>query len=127
MTEREAVRYLRARGYEIRLHGLILGPDMDELARRYRAGEGLDQLAADFGASSLAVRNALHRAGVTLRPQGRGPGIRQPNRNHKFDWQEARRRRAAGQTLKAIGAALGVAPSTVHAALCKMDERDASR
>jgi hypothetical protein len=42
--------------------------DRAELARRYRAGESVNQLASAFGTSTSVIREALVRAGVKMRP-----------------------------------------------------------
>jgi hypothetical protein len=50
-------------------HNRHVGLDNDELARRYRAGEALDQLAADADMTVNGVQARLRRIGVPPRRQ----------------------------------------------------------
>lgn len=45
---------------------------LDLVARRYRKGEGVRELAAAFGCSEAAIRNALKLRGVVARRQRHG-------------------------------------------------------
>jgi hypothetical protein len=42
--------------------------DVDEIRRRYEAGESLAEIGAAMGASDTTVRNAMVRAGIPTRP-----------------------------------------------------------
>ena len=48
---------------------------MDELARRYCAGESVREVAAGTGVHYVTVFNRLRDAGVVMRPPGREPRL----------------------------------------------------
>jgi hypothetical protein len=50
-------------------HGLDTA-EVNEVAARYRAGEGIREVAASIGSSYGTVRAALQAAGVPIRPRG---------------------------------------------------------
>ena len=81
-----------------------------EIARRYRAGETLDMIAATTGLDPSTVRYRLRRAGVALRRTGKVPG------QSRLDLPVAEiiRRHRARQSTQAIGRALGVSADTIH-------------
>jgi DNA-binding CsgD family transcriptional regulator len=81
-----------------------------EIARRYRAGETLDMIAAMTGLNPSTVKYRLRRAGVALRRTGKAPG------QGRLDLPVAEiiRRYRAGQSTHAIGRALGVSADTIH-------------
>jgi hypothetical protein len=54
--------------------------DPEELARRYRDGASLDDLAVLCGCTGGRIRNILAALGVDIRPRGFNPGGNQPNK-----------------------------------------------
>jgi hypothetical protein len=84
-------------------------PSIDELVRRYRAGESCAAIAAAIGSSPMAVHMRLKRAGVKLGPRGRpvrpAPGVMDA---------EPVARYAAGESLGVIAAATGLRPAAIH-------------
>lgn len=79
--------------------------DIQEAARRYRAGETSTALASEAGIAPSTMCNRLRRAGVELRGKGSTP---------VFDPDKLRRlfeMRAAGDKLEYVAAILGVSVS----------------
>lgn len=50
--------------------GKLAGADLEEIARRYQAGESTTQLGNAFGVSGNAIGMRLRQLGVQLRPRG---------------------------------------------------------
>jgi transposase-like protein len=84
-------------------------PDqMQDMVRRYKAGEGLNALARDYGCTAGNVRFILLRRGVTMRPLGKPP-MSDEKLNLIHD------RRLAGASFREIGDELGIQAHTVQA------------
>jgi hypothetical protein len=83
---------------------------IDELVRRYRAGESCAAIAAATGSRPTTVQGRLKRAGVKLRPPGR------PASRGLIDVADADlvARYRAGETCPAIAAAIGMSESMVY-------------
>jgi hypothetical protein len=90
--------------------------DVDEIRRRYEAGESLAAIGAVMGASDTTVRQAMIRAGIPTRPGPRAAGERRgPLR--RLDVAEIRRRWDAGETIGDIARAIGASESGVYRAI----------
>ena len=76
-----------------------------EVARRYVAGETIDELAAVFGCSNQPIRRVLEEAGVPLR--------RRSHRAADVDVDELVRLYKAGATQDELAAQFGVSRVTV--------------
>jgi DNA-binding CsgD family transcriptional regulator len=83
---------------------------IDEMIRRYRAGETLAMLAAATGLRLTAIYRRLKGAGVKLRPPGRRPST---GGLGATDADLVARYRA-GETCKLIAAATGLSESVVR-------------
>jgi hypothetical protein len=83
---------------------------IDELVRRYRAGESCAVIAAATGSRPTTVQARLKRAGVKLRPPGR-PASRGSDGVTDADLVVRYR---AGETVEAIAAATSLSKSVVH-------------
>jgi DNA-directed RNA polymerase specialized sigma24 family protein len=88
----------------------MTGPSIDELVRRYGAGESCATIAARSGLRPSTVLWRLKRAGVKLRPPGRPsirglPGVADADLVTRYK---------AGETCAEIAAATGLPGSTVH-------------
>jgi hypothetical protein len=90
--------------------------DLDEIRRRYQAGESLATIGAAMGGSDTSVRHAMVRAGIPTRPGPRPAGERR-GPLHRLDLEEIRRRREAGETVVTIAQAIGASESGVHRAI----------
>ena len=90
--------------------------DVDEIARRYQAGESLAEIGAAMGASDTRVRNAMVRVGIPTRPGPRPAGERR-GPLHRLDVDGIRRRREAGETIKGIARAISASDSGVGRAI----------
>lgn len=86
--------------------------DVDEIRRRYGAGESLAAIGAVMGASDTTVRNAMVRAGIPTRPGPRPAGERR-GPLHRLDVEEIRRRCEAGEKIAGIARAIGASESGV--------------
>ena len=75
--------------------------DVEEVRRRYEAGESLAEMGAAMGASDTTVRHAMVRAGIPTRPGPRQAGERR-GPLHRLDLEEIRRRREAGEKIVGI-------------------------
>ena len=86
---------------------------IDELVRRYHAGESCAAIAAATGSRPTTVQARLKRAGVKLRPPG------SPASRGTLDATDADlyNRYRAGETGTAIAAATGLSESTVYGRL----------
>lgn len=81
-----------------------------KIKKSYLAGRSLRETGRDHGLSHLVVRRALLDAGVPMRL----PGFRNPHRNAQImDMHEQ------GETLQAIGTALGVSRQRIHQVIAK--------
>lgn len=87
--------------------------DIDNLVRRYVAGEKQQALAEAFGVSVAVVRNRLLKAGVQMRTRSEwntgAARVRLP-----VDDAEIARRYLAGESEKALAAALGTSRSAIR-------------
>ena len=72
--------------------------DLEEIRRRYEAGESLAEIGAAMGASDTTVRNAMVRVGIPTRPGPRPAGERR-GPLHRLDVDEIRHRRKAGEKI----------------------------
>jgi hypothetical protein len=89
------------------------GVSIDELVRRYRAGETTPATGASIGVSAKTVRRWLMRAGVTLRPPGWVAG----RRGLELDDADLIAYYRSGETLTEILKATGIGRSTVRSGL----------
>jgi hypothetical protein len=90
--------------------------DVDEVRRRYQAGESLAEIGAAMGASDTTVRHAMVRTGIPTRPGPRPAGERR-GPLHRLDVEEIRRRREGGETILGIARAIGASESGVSRAI----------
>jgi hypothetical protein len=90
--------------------------DVDEIHRRYQAGESLAEIGAAMGASDTTVRHAMVRAGIPTRAGPRPAGERR-GPLHRLDIAEIRRRYQAGDAIAAIARAIGASESGVGRAI----------
>jgi hypothetical protein len=87
--------------------------DVDEIRRRYEAGESVAGIGAAMGASDTSVRHAMVRAGIPTRP-GPRPAREPRGPLHRLDVEEVCRRWEAGETIAAIAEAIGASISGVR-------------
>ncbi len=92
------------RGYQ-----RLSAPAVDEIWVRLRAGHAAKPTARQLGLPTSTVRTYLLRCGG-IRPE---PRRRAPGRLSHTEREEISRGLAAGQSIRAIAAALGRAPSTI--------------
>ena len=90
--------------------------DVEEVRRRYEAGESLAAIGAAMGASDTTVRHAMVRVGIPTRPGPRPAGERR-GPLQRLDVAEIRRRYQAGETIKGIARAIGASESGVGRAM----------
>jgi hypothetical protein len=90
--------------------------DVDEVRRRYEAGESLAGIGEVLGVSGTTVRHAMIRAGIPRRPGPRPAGERRGPLRH-LDVDEIRRRWEAGETVVEIAQAIGASRGGVRLAL----------
>jgi hypothetical protein len=87
--------------------------DLDEIKRRYEAGESLAKIGTAMGVSDTAVHHAMVRAGIPRLPGSRPAGERRgPQR--RIDVDEVRRRWEAGETIGTIARAIGASDKGVR-------------
>jgi DNA-binding Lrp family transcriptional regulator len=86
------------------------GLSIDEMFRRYKAGETCGDIGAAAGLSESSVARRLRQQGIKLRPGSKRPGSGQID----LTVAEIARRYRAGQTLTIIAATTGMDPSTVR-------------
>jgi transposase-like protein len=99
--------------------------DLDEVERRFDAGDTVDAVAADLGVTPRTIRNHLHAAGRPLLLQRRGRGIN-PYGPDRFRpaalddplWLQTRYV-AEEMSVAELARELGVAHGTVHSALIR--------
>ena len=86
------------------------GLSIDEMVRRYKAGETCGDIGAVAGLSQSSVARRLRQRGIELRPGSKRPG------SGRLDLPiaEIARRNRAGQTLTMIAATTGMDRSTVR-------------
>ncbi len=89
------------------------GMPIDEMARRYQAGESCAAIAAVMGTNAHAVWSRLMRSDVEMRRRGRVHG---EGRLELPDSEIARRYRA-GESTATIARSLGVSVNTVRGRL----------
>jgi hypothetical protein len=77
--------------------------DVDEVRRRYEAGESLAGIGAAMGASDTTVRHAMARVGIPTRPGPRPAGERR-GPLHRLDVAEIVRRYSIIGIARAVGA-----------------------
>lgn len=95
---------------------------IQEVQRRYLAGESIQSLADDLGVGGSGVRAALRRAGVTLRSQGESQRGRRGRRG-LTDEQAAEAARMyvdRGMTMDAIGEHFGIGQHGVRNTLQRL-------
>ena len=85
---------------------------------RYTSGASLETLAREAGQSINNVRNALMRAGATMRPAGRPVGTRNPDgaRNRKITLMDEAQiviDRMNGHSARALAAFYGISKTRV--------------
>ena len=85
---------------------------------RYASGASLETLAREAGQSINNVRNALMRAGVTMRPAGRPVGTPNPDgaRNRKLTHAQEQQlvaSRLEGHSARALAAFYGISKTRV--------------
>ncbi|WP_225840272.1 helix-turn-helix domain-containing protein [Streptomyces sp. NK08204] len=100
----------------------------EQAARLYTQGASISAVAKAIGRSYDATRALLVEAGVRIRigpvqasssqqawnNGGRPPLKHQPSKLTPQQHEEIRRRRAEGETLRALAAEYGVSPATIH-------------
>lgn len=89
---------------------------IEEVIRRYEDGEGTASLAVDVGVRPEAIRRALKRRGIVLRPAGdEQRGKPRSERRALTDEQTAEmiQRYQAGETMVDLGRAFTINPNTV--------------
>ena len=70
IDRRTVAAHLQARGIERRINRRkMTDDDVEEAARRYRAGDSLATIASTFNVDAATIREELHRIGVTIRPR----------------------------------------------------------
>lgn len=72
------------------------------MAERYRAGASLSQLSQKYGGSDIAVRKALLRVGVQMRPLGRAPWRRFTEEQQAWiiqAWRDGKSQTAIAKTI----------------------------
>lgn len=93
---------------------------VEEIIRRYEAGETTASLAVDVGVGQEAIRRGLRARGVTLRPNGdEQRGKPRKERRALTDEQTAELidRYLTGETLVSLGKAFSINPNTVSQTL----------
>jgi hypothetical protein len=100
--------------------------DLEEIRRRYEAGESIAAIGAVGGVSRTAVRDAMIRAGIPTRPGPRPAGERRGPLRH-LDVEEIRRRWETGETLVAIARAVGASRGGVRLAMERVGNDRRSR
>jgi predicted transcriptional regulator len=101
--------------------------DLDEVERRFDAGDTVNAVAADLGVSSRTIRDHLHAAGrpLLLQRRGRvvnpyGPGRVRPEVLDDPVWLQTRYV-AEQMSVAELARELGVAHGTVSSALIRQD------
>jgi AraC-like DNA-binding protein len=114
VNRHRVLQLLERAGVPTRAHGLPI--DVDELVRRYEAGETATALAREHQIALNAILKRLHKAGFTVRRGGRNEG--KPSRLEDAAWLR-RRYIEEDATITDIAREVGRGQTTVRAALLR--------